>query len=104
MPLSENEERALEEIARHLSEEDPQFVATVSNTTVTGMHLKRVRRAVIGFVLGLLLLFGLVVHFLFGLTGFALMLTSVVYGARALRAAGGPRDILTEIRRSFTSG
>lgn len=102
MPLSEHEERALEEIARHLSEEDPKFVATVSNSTVTRLHLRRVRRALVGFLVGLLGLLGLTFHFAFGLVGFTLMLASLIYGARALRNVGGVGAVVEEIRRSVS--
>lgn len=102
MPLSEHEERALEEIARRLSEEDPKFVATVSSSTVTRLHLRRVRRAVIGFLVGLLTLLGLTFHFAFGLIGFTVMLASLIYGAQALRNVGGVSAVVDEIRRSLS--
>lgn len=96
MPLSEHEERALEEIARRLSEEDPSLAATVSNTTVASVELRRLRWSVIGFVVGLLLLLSLVVHLALGLAGFALMLTSVVMGGRAVRKLGA-RALLEQL-------
>jgi hypothetical protein len=100
MPLSEHEERALQEIARQLSEEDPKFVETVSNTTVARVQRRRLRLAIAGFVLGLLTLFGLIIHLAFGVVGFALMLASVVYGYQALRALSVESgDPISQLRR-----
>lgn len=102
MPLSEHEERALEEIARHLSEEDPKFVATVSNQSPVRVHLRRLRWAAVGFVVGLVLLLGLTFHFLFGLVGFGLMLASVIAAAGAVRKlTGGGSRVMDELRRAF---
>lgn len=100
MPLSEHEERALAEIARQLSEDDPKFVETVSSTTVEAVQRRRLRLGIAGFVVGLLTLFGLAVHLVLGVIGFALMLASVIVGYRALRALsvdGG--DPISQLRR-----
>jgi hypothetical protein len=100
MPLSEHEERALEEIARQLSEEDPKFVQTVSSTTVKSVHRRRLRLAVAGFVLGLILLFGLIVHIAIAAAGIAVMFLSLLAGWRALKALGdGESDVITQLRR-----
>lgn len=102
MPLSEHEERALQEIARHLSEEDPKFVATVSNQSPVKVHLRRLRWAAVGFVAGLVLLLGLTFNLVFGLVGFGLMLASVVTAVGAIRnLSGGGSRILDEFRRAF---
>lgn len=102
MPLSEHEERALEEIARHLSEEDPKFVATVSNQSPVKVHLRRLRWAAVGFVAGLVLLLGLTFNLGFGLVGFGLMLASVVTAVGAIRnLTGGGSRIVDEFRRAF---
>lgn len=102
MPLSEHEERALEEIARHLSEDDPKFVATVSNVSPVRVHLRRLRWSAVGFVAGLVVLLGLTFHLVFGLIGFALMFTSVLVAVGAVRRlAGGGVDPLGELRRAF---
>ena len=46
MPLSEHEQRILEEMERRLAEEDPRPVETVARTTVSGHALRRVDRLV----------------------------------------------------------
>ncbi|MBW3576477.1 MAG: DUF3040 domain-containing protein [Actinobacteria bacterium] len=102
MPLSEHEERMLQEIARQLSEEDPKFVATVANTTPARLHLRRLRWSVIGFLVGLVTLLGLTFHLVLGMVGFALMFTSVLVGAGAVRGLGsGPGGVIDELRRAF---
>lgn len=102
MPLSEHEERALQEIARHLSEDDPKFVATVSNASPVRVHMRRLRWAAVGFVAGLVLLLGLTFHILFGLVGFGLMLTSVVVAVGAIRRlTSGGSDPLEGFKRAF---
>lgn len=100
MPLSDEEERALQEIARHLSEEDPKLVATVSNTTVSGVNRRRLRYAIGGFIAGFVLLLGLVLHLALAVVGISLMFLSVLVGARAVKVLseeGG--DPLSQLRR-----
>lgn len=83
MPLSEHEERILAEIERQLVDEDPRFVARARRTR--DRRPRRLTWAVAGFVLGLLLMFGLVVHIALGFAGFALMFTAVVVAVPELQ-------------------
>lgn len=103
MPLSEHEERALAEIARQLQADDPKFVATVARTSPARLHLRRLRWAAIGFVVGLVVLLALTFHLAFGVVGFLVMLVAVAVGATALRGLGADAsDALGELRRSFS--
>lgn len=93
MPLSEHEQRILDEIERRLAEEDPKFARTTTKTTPRGIALGRIKRALLGFVAGLgLLLGGLFAGgellLVFGLAAFAVMLVSVLAIARAARSIG----------------
>jgi hypothetical protein len=86
MPLSDHEQRILEEIERRLAEEDPRLVEQVSRTSLYTHLLRRIRLAAFAFIAGfVLLLFGLV-NTLVGLIGFATMLFSALliyrYGKR----------------------
>lgn len=100
MPLSEEEERALAEIARHLSEEDPKLVATVSNTTLSGVHRRRLRFAVAGLIVGFILLLGLVLHLALAVLGITLMFVSLLVGARAVKVLSEEgADPLSQLRR-----
>ena len=89
MPLSEHEEQILAEIERRLSEDDPRFVERARRTTPTDLRSRRLQLAALGFVLGFLGLLGLTFHIAFGFAGFALMLTSVIVGARAVSGSEG---------------
>lgn len=89
MPLSEHEEQILAEIERRLSEDDPRFVQRARRTTSTDLRGRRLRLAALAFVLGFVSLLGLTFHIGFGFAGFALMLTAVVVGARAVSGGEG---------------
>ncbi len=103
MPLSEHEKRVLEEIARHLSEEDPKFVENVESTTATRLHLRRLRWAFGGFLLGLVTLLAITFHFAFGVAGFAIMLVSLLFAASAIRGLGsGVYGLVAELGRSLS--
>lgn len=94
MPLSEHEQRILEEIERRLAAEDPKFARSTAQATPRGMAVRRIKRALGGFVAGLaLLVSGLFTQnatllIAFGLAGFAVMLTSIVVITRATKDAG----------------
>jgi DUF3040 family protein len=82
MPLSEHEQRILDEIERRLSSDDPKFARQVTGTTPYGQALRRLKRAIGGFVCGFALL---IVAFvlsdylvLLGLVAFGVMLASAV--------------------------
>jgi hypothetical protein len=81
MPLSEHEQRILEEIEKRLAEEDPRLVESVTKASVTGHALRRVRWGIAGFVVGLAMLFLFIVSISVAVAGFVVMLGSglVVY-------------------------
>lgn len=89
MPLSEHEQRILDEIERRLAAEDPKFARQTGAATPRGVALRRVRRAMVGFALGLgLLLAGLTVPDMlvpFGLAAFGVMLAAMTVFARAAK-------------------
>jgi hypothetical protein len=71
MPLSEHEQRLLDQIERALYQEDPKFASTVRQTDLRTHMRRRLRRA--GLVLAL---------------GFVLLLTGVVFAEIAIGVAG----------------
>jgi hypothetical protein len=81
MPLSEHEQRILEEIEKRLAEEDPRLVESVTKASVTGHALRRVRWGIAGFVVGLAMLFLFIISTSVAVAGFIVMLGSglVVY-------------------------
>jgi hypothetical protein len=85
MPLSEHEQRILAEIERRLLEEDPKFAHQVGSSFRA--HLaRRLKLAVAGFILGLVVLVaGFVQNVAVGVAGFVIMLASVFVFVRTMR-------------------
>jgi len=88
MPLSDREQQILSDIEARLRQDDPKFARTVGTTTVSTQARRQIKLAVLGFVVGFLLLFGIIVHLSFGLVGFAVMLASAVHGGNMLKRLG----------------
>jgi membrane protein implicated in regulation of membrane protease activity len=95
MPLSEHEQRILEEIERRLAEEDPRLVQSVAKATVASHALRRIRWGIAGFVVGFVLLLFFVADIWFAVGGFLIMLASALLIYHYLKRVG--RDQL----RSF---
>lgn len=74
MPLSEHEQRILDDIERQLHEEDPRFARSVSSTTLTAHLARRIRWTAVGFVLGFAMLMLFWLNTWIALIGFAVML------------------------------
>jgi Protein of unknown function (DUF3040)/Putative sensor len=86
MPLSDHEQRILAEIERRLLEEDPKFAHQVGSSFRA--HLaRRLKLAVVGFVLGLIVLVvGVTLSYVaLGVAGFVIMLASVFLFVRTMR-------------------
>jgi hypothetical protein len=84
VPLSEHEQRVLEQIERSLYAEDPKFRATVSKTSRKRMNVGSLRIAVALGVVGLAVLVGGVwlQNVLVGVLGFLVMLSAGIMGLR----------------------
>ena len=93
MPLSEHEQRLLDQIERALYAEDPKFATTVRSTDLrTHMRRRMIRMGVL-FVIGfVMMLVGVVVSTIaVSIIGFGLALVALVFGANAYkRINGGP--------------
>jgi hypothetical protein len=107
MPLSENEQRMLEQIERALVEDDPKFASAVRSTNPRTYLVRRIRRNAVLFVLGLaVLVVGVVLSQLptltviLGILGFSIMLTAALRGAADLRRMSGRS---TDPRRGGTA-
>jgi hypothetical protein len=88
MPLNDREQQILADIEARLRQEDPKFARTVGTVSVPTQSRRQVKLAVVGFVVGFLLLFGIIASIWFGIAGFALMLVSAVHGVTQLRRLG----------------
>ena len=97
MPLSEHEQRILEEIEKRLAEEDPRLVEHGRTDLYT--HLaRRIRFAALAFVGGMLLILLFVVSPLVAATGFVVMVLSALLIYRYLGQLG--RDQIREMQAS----
>ena len=94
MPLSEHEQRQLEQIERALYAEDPKFADNVRRTDLKNHHLRRIRRAAIVLVVGLLILLAGVManssafQVAIGGGGFLIMLAAGLVLGRAVQRLG----------------
>ena len=89
MPLSEDEERILQEIAQRFYEDDPSFAREVSETTLYRHTVSRMKWSVVGLVVGAaFLVITLSTSFWLSFAGFLLMLVSALVFERNLRKLG----------------
>ena len=95
MPLSDHEQRLLEQIERALYAEDPKFASTVSSTDLRTHARRRVRRALVLLVLGMVaLLAGVMVpSTALGVAGFCVMLASAGFAASQYKRLAGRPDL-----------
>lgn len=97
MPLSEHEQRLLEQIERELYAEDPKFASTVRGAKMRRPTRRRRLQGIALFVVGIaLLVLGVVVPFrvaeipLVSVLGFVVMFFGVLLAVTAMRANGEP--------------
>ena len=89
MPLSEDEQRILQEIEANLTATDPRLVQEVSETTLYRHSARVIKWAVLGFVAGLvLLLLTFTTALLLGVVGFLVMLACLLVIERNVRKLG----------------
>jgi hypothetical protein len=109
MPLSEHEQRLLEQIERDLYADDPKLVSTVRSINPRTYALRRLWRSTALFILGLGVLVAAVVinsgaaSIALGLIGFVVMLLAALRGSSDLRRLGGRPDLDTRTRRPRSS-
>lgn len=115
MPLSDHEQRLLEQMERVLAAEDPKLASTLRGSA---RRTRRRRRAVIagfGFVVGIVVLFAsvvvpqisgsLITQVLVGGAGFLLMLVGAYYVAVSLRSGpASPEADTPEVPRIGPGG
>jgi Flp pilus assembly protein TadB len=98
MPLSDHEQRILEEIEKRLAEEDPRLVEQVGRTDLYTHLARRIRFAALAFVVGALLLLLFVVSVWVAAVGFVIMVLSALLIYRYLGQLG--RDQIREMQAS----
>jgi Protein of unknown function (DUF3040) len=99
MPLSEHEQRQLEQIEQALRADDPRFAHAVQAADPRAHYKRRVVAAAAGFVIGVgLLLAGVVINVIpIAVAGFAVMLAGSLWAVDSYRrmtghATGRPPD------------
>ncbi|MBI2238177.1 MAG: DUF3040 domain-containing protein [Actinobacteria bacterium] len=98
MPLSEHEQRILDEIEQRLAEEDPRLVEQVARTSLYTHLARRIRWASLAFVAGFVMLMLFSVALWVAGAGFAVMLLSALLVYRYLKQLG--RDQVRAIQAS----
>jgi hypothetical protein len=89
VPLSEDEERILSEIAQQFYADDPEFAREVGETTLYTHTVRRMKWSGLGFVLGVAFLIAtLSTSYLLAFGGFLVMLGCALYFERNLRKLG----------------
>jgi len=89
VPLSEDEERILSEIAQQFYADDPEFAREVGETTLFKHTVRRMKWSGLGFVLGVVfLVVTLSTSYLMAFGGFLVMLGCALYFERNLRKLG----------------
>jgi hypothetical protein len=91
MPLSEHEQRLLDQIERALYQDDPKFASTVRSTDLRTHMRRRLRRAALVLAAGFLLMLGGVVSNLpaLGVAGFLVMLGALLLALSSWKRLGG---------------
>jgi hypothetical protein len=89
VPLSEHEQRLLDQIERALYQDDPKFASTVRSSDLRTHMKRRLRRAAVILVIGFaLLLAGVVTHPVVGVAGFVVMLGALLLALSSWKRLG----------------
>jgi hypothetical protein len=109
MPLSEHEQRLLEQIERALYADDPKLASTIRSTNPRVYVVRRLWRSLALFLLGLATLIAAVVvnrggiGIVLGLVGFGLMLLAALRLASDLKRLSGRPDVSTRQAKTTRS-
>jgi uncharacterized membrane protein YobD (UPF0266 family) len=104
MPLSDHEQRILEEIERRLAEDDPAFVEQVGRTDLYTHLARRIRWASIAFCVGLVMILLFVASVLVAAAGFLITVVSAVLLYRYVGQLGRDQLRLMQEEGSTLSG
>lgn len=103
MPLSEDEQRILQQIEAQLYESDPALAREVATTTLYSHAFRNIKLALLGFVAGVaIMILTLSVSFLLAFCGFLVMLGSALFAERNARKLG--RAGLEQMAQSMRGG
>ncbi|MBK5308068.1 MAG: DUF3040 domain-containing protein [Frankiaceae bacterium] len=90
MPLSEHEQRLLDQIERALYQEDPKFASSVRSTDLRTHMKRRLRRAGFVFVVGIVVMLGGLVSNMpaVGIGGFVVMVGALALALSSWKRLG----------------
>lgn len=89
MPLSEDEQRILQQIEAQLYESDPALAREVASTTLYTHAFRNLKLATAAFIVGVIFMIAtLSVSFLLAFVGFLVMLASALWFERNARKLG----------------
>ncbi len=93
MPLSDHEQRILEEIERQLYEQDPKFARNVASRARKTHSAHNLRRGIAVFAVGFAALFGFFAkpNLLLGVAAFLLMLSGATLAYNGAKRSGEER-------------
>lgn len=89
MPLSDHEQRILEDIERRLQQEDPRFADQVARASLSSHFTRRIRWGAVGFIAGFVMLMLFSVSVWIAIAGFGAMLASALLVYHQLRRMSG---------------
>jgi uncharacterized membrane protein YedE/YeeE len=106
VPLSEHEQRLLEEMERALHAEDPQLASTLRHGSQRSINGRQVFLGCVGLLLGLAGLLGGVIASLvvLGVFGFLVMLGGALLISSAFRATGQSKDAKATVAAKTDNG
>jgi hypothetical protein len=106
VPLSEREQKILEEIEKNLYEEDPKFAHGVRRRTPKMDEFRRVKLGALLFACGFALLIGFFISrtVLVGVAAFGAMVGGIVMVAGALKDFAGSRKMGPGAQRERITG
>ena len=88
MPLSDNEQKMLEQMEQALAAEDPKFASQMQGSSLASLQRRRWLVGAVGVLAGLgLVLVGVNTTMWVGAIGFAVMVTAAVFAATPPRKA-----------------
>jgi Protein of unknown function (DUF3040) len=95
VPLSEEEQRMLEQLEQALAAEDPKFASTLRGRSARARHRRVAIGSAVGFVLGIVLLMtGVIIQQVaISVGGFLLMLGGAYFGLTAYRRSSQPEPL-----------
>jgi len=88
VPLSEDEQRILQEIEQQFYEHDPHLAREVGSTTLYRHAGRNLKWSVAGFILGLVVVVAFLQNLLIAFAGFVIMLGCALIFERNLRKMG----------------